>query len=505
MSLHIYPLTKTAESVQHYTLRINGVPVTPDTARVSAVPYNRRWPGHQRSIDQTELVNFVSFAADEALDFEITPPTPVDRVVVRPLSLGITPTVENGVIRFRMEKPAYCTVEPYGRHDALHIFADPMPTYADVNPDDPNVLYYGPGFHDAGIIDLKSGQTLFIDEGAVVYACVTATDAENIAILGRGILDNSRNKEEILFEANVEGNDEAVENAFRRHTIQPEYCTNVRIEGITIRDSLVYNIRPVGCRNLDIRNVKAIGCWRYNADGIDMHNCENVRIDHCFLRVFDDAICIKGFDCFYEKDVDAAVRAALYHGGQTYDVFRNVHITDITIWNDWGKSLEIGAETKGREICDVLYENCRIIHVCASPIDCMSVDDAEIHDLTWRNIDIEYDEVIPQPCIQQRDDVRYEDVPRNADYAPPLICAHLMFHHEYSRGSSRLGRIRHLRYENIRLTGRQPITVHFNGWSAESDLRDISIRGLYHNGERITQLPDEQMRIGPYCSGIVLE
>ena len=53
MSLHIYPLTKTAESVQHYTVRINGIPVTPDTARVSAVPYNRRWPGHQRSIDQT--------------------------------------------------------------------------------------------------------------------------------------------------------------------------------------------------------------------------------------------------------------------------------------------------------------------------------------------------------------------------------------------------------------------------------------------------------------------
>lgn len=187
-----------------------------------------------------------------------------------------------------MEKPAYFTVEPYGRRNALHIFADPISGYR-IDEADENVIYFGKGEHDVGMIHLRSNQTLFIDEGAVVYACVRAIDAENIRMIGRGILDNSRNKEQILFEANAENNDTAVKNAVRLHTIQLEYCTNIEIEGITIRDSLVYNIRPIACRNLDIKNVKIIGCWRYNSDGIDMHNCVNVNIENCFVRTFDDS------------------------------------------------------------------------------------------------------------------------------------------------------------------------------------------------------------------------
>ena len=175
-------------------------------------------------------------------------------------------------------------MEPYGRHNALHVFADAPAAYT-VDKNDPNVLYYGPGQHDAGMIYLQSNQTLFLDAGAVVYACVRAKDAENIKILGRGILDNSHNKETILFEANEDNNHSAIKNAKRLHTIQLEYCTNVEIDGITIRDSLVYNIRPLACRNFTVRNMKAIGCWRYNSDGIDMHNCQQVLIDHCFLRL----------------------------------------------------------------------------------------------------------------------------------------------------------------------------------------------------------------------------
>lgn len=50
------------------------------------------------------------------------------------------------------------------------------------------------------MITLTSNQTLYLDEGAVLYATVEAKDADNVRIIGRGILDNSRNKEEILFQ-----------------------------------------------------------------------------------------------------------------------------------------------------------------------------------------------------------------------------------------------------------------------------------------------------------------
>ena len=295
MALKIYQVTKTENHCEDYKVKINGNLVEVNTARVSAVPFNRRWPGHQRGLEQTELVNFLSCATDEPVVFEITPKNPFEKIEIRPRSLGIVPDkTENGTIIFTLSRPAYFTVEPYGRNNAFHVFVDPIANY-NIDLKDEDVIYYGAGEHEVGEIELKSNQTLFIDEGAVVYACVKAIDADNIKILGRGILDNSHNKEKILFKYNAENNDSAINNVQRQHTVQLEYCTDVEIEGITIRDSLVYNVRPIGCKNLHIANVKIIGCWRYNSDGIDMHNCEDVLIENCFLRTFDDSICVKGF------------------------------------------------------------------------------------------------------------------------------------------------------------------------------------------------------------------
>ena len=214
MSYKIYPVIHTENSCSDYLIYVNGTKVESNTARVSAVPFNRRWPGHQRGLEQTEKIQFLSLATDETLSIEIIPQTPFESVKIRPRSLGIIPTIENGTIKFTLDKPAYFTVEPYGRNRALHIFADPMPEY-NVNTSSPDVLYFGTGEHDVGLIELQSNQTLFIDEGAVVYACVRVIDAENIKILGRGILDNRKNKEKILFEASAENNSEAVNNAIK--------------------------------------------------------------------------------------------------------------------------------------------------------------------------------------------------------------------------------------------------------------------------------------------------
>ncbi len=498
MSMHLYPVTKTLPDAGAYSVRVNGIPAELDTARVSAMPFNRRWPGHQRSMDQSELASMLSFAADEPVTVEVTPLLPFDTAVIRPASMGIIPEICNGKIIFTVEKPGYFTLEPFGRHNALHIFADPMPRY-DADPKDENVIYYGPGEHDAGLITLHSGQTLFIDEGAVVYACVEAIDAENIRILGRGILDNRKNVEEILFEANEENNSAAVNNAFRRHTVQLEYCTGITIDGITIRDSLVYNIRPVGCKDLHIKNVKILGCWRYNSDGIDMHNCENVRIEDCFLRTFDDSICIKGFDCYYEGDVEAAVKAAMYRSGKAYDVFRNVLVRNCVIWNDWGKCLEIGAETRAEEICDVVFENCDIIHLTGPALDCMNVDYADAHDITWRDIRIELDDVIPQPMIQNTDKDTFRQ--QDPDFVPPMICAQVMFHPEYSAGGARRGRNRRLSFENIAVSGRQTILFSFCGHSDEASCSDIVIRGFTVNGAPLTS-DGCKLETDEYCRNI---
>ena len=501
MAYNIYNITKTNLNTEDYVVKINGNLVGLDTARVSAMPFNRRWPGHQRGLEQTELINFLSLETDEPLHFEIKPNKPFENVIIRPLSLGIEPQIsEDGIISFTIEKNAYFTVEPYGRNNALHIFVDPISNYnIDINSE--NVIYFGAGEHDVGFINLKSNQTLFIDEGAVVYACVRAKDAENIKIVGRGILDNSRNKEKILFECNAENNDTAINNVVREHTVQIEYCTNVEIEGITIRDSLVYNIRPIACENLHISNVKIIGCWRYNSDGIDMHNCIDVHIENCFIRTFDDSICVKGFDCYYDGEVEEAVRNAMYRNGKAYDVFKNVIVKDCVVWNDWSKCLEIGAETRAEKITNIVFEDCDIIHVTATALDCYNIDYADVHDVIYRNINVEYDDVILPPLIQCSDDEKYEN--QNPDYSPNLICVLTSYHHEYSAGGNRRGKCREFRFENIHLFGRHQPKFYFEGYDVAHKTKDVIVENVFWNGELLSKVNKENFVVKDFTENIV--
>ena len=49
MGYHAYPAVSWGEDSSDYKVLINGEEVALNTARVSKIPYNRRWPGHQRS------------------------------------------------------------------------------------------------------------------------------------------------------------------------------------------------------------------------------------------------------------------------------------------------------------------------------------------------------------------------------------------------------------------------------------------------------------------------
>ena len=88
MSYKVYPVIDTDPFCDDYLVKVNGKEVKTNTARVSAIPFNRRWPGHQRQIEQSEAVQFLSLSTDEPLTFEITPKDPFEEVKIRPKSLG---------------------------------------------------------------------------------------------------------------------------------------------------------------------------------------------------------------------------------------------------------------------------------------------------------------------------------------------------------------------------------------------------------------------------------
>lgn len=477
-----------------------GKPLPLYSARVSKYPINRRWPGYQRSKDQTELAPFAILATDGAFEMRVETEEEIRSVTVRPLAKNVTPQIGKGEVSFTLPGAGYYTVEINGHHKALHLFVDEGTEPVAVP--DGDVIFFGPGQHDVGLIELKSGQTLFIDEGAVVYSRVVARDAEDIRIMGRGILDGSRNVETILRPVGEKELEErkrgfAVSNAHREHTVVLEYCRNVSIEGITLRDSLVYNIRPVCCVGLHIEGVRIIGNWRYNSDGIDMHNCRDVVIRNCFVRTYDDSICVKGFD-YTQNEAD------MLHNGVLYDDFRNVLVEKCVIWCDWGRALEIGAETKAREICDITFRDCDVIRdVGGVACDVQNVDYADVHRVTFEDIRVEYDDVCQPPILQLSEEDSFEDV-LQSDYMPNLMGVYVSYIEEYSGNGTKRGKNRDICFRNIRVTAPKMPCSYFVGYDVGSMCEDVTVDGLWLNGERITGLEEAKIRANEFCRNINL-
>lgn len=480
MSFRVYPVAQTQDVCGDYAVYLDGERVALNTARVSADPINRRWPGHQRQIEQTELVNFLSMTVTGKVHCRVILPEPSEKVFVRPTSAGIVPTVNaDGSVEFDIPGPGCYSVEPYGTNRALHIFADSEKTYF-IDNNDGKTLYFGPGEHDVGLLELTDGMTLYLDEGAVVYATLHALGAGNIRILGHGILDNSRSREKILFEINAENNDADVGNCERLSTIEIDACKHVEIDGITIRDSLVYNINCVSCEDVRVRNIKLIGNWRFNSDGVHFASCVDCSLEDSFLRVYDDAVVVRGYEA---SELDRM--ADRPH----FDECRNILVRGNVLWNDWGMCTRIGAASLCREICDVLYEDNDMVHLNFGALDCLLCDFAEAHDFTYRRNRVEYDDRIKQPVIQGNDAQTYADFKVDPDFYPPLVDFTIEQHFEYSdrkyNPDGIAGKVHDMLIEDLDATGRHPVLCRFRGYDEEHGFSGVTMRNIRLNGQKL--------------------
>lgn len=78
----------------------------------------------------------------------------------------------------------------------------------------------------------------------------------------------------------------------RPNFIQPYRCQNVLIEGVTIRNSPMWEIHPVLCTNVTVRKVQ-IATHGPNNDGCNPESCTDVLIEDCYFDTGDDCIAVK--------------------------------------------------------------------------------------------------------------------------------------------------------------------------------------------------------------------
>jgi polygalacturonase len=273
----------------------------------------------------------------------------MSNVVIRPKSYGIKPAINGQDITFTIRKTQKATIEPNGyAYNALVIFANALET----NPpqqSDPNVIYYGPGLHTPGQINLLDNQTLYLAGGAVVRGHVYARGATNVKIMGHGIIDQSLETRQYRF-------------------INLVNCSNVTINGLILLDNSGWCVTPQYCTNVSISDMKLI-CWRSNTDGIDVVGCNGCTIDNCYIRNWDDGVVLKSFN-----------------GTDVHDVT----VQNCIFWSDLAEALEIGYELEAGRVDSVRFTNIDIIHAFHN--NALSIHNsaqAVVSDIRYEDIRIE--------------------------------------------------------------------------------------------------------------------
>jgi len=87
---------------------------------------------------------------------------------------------------------------------------------------------------------------------------------------------------------------EEIKDFLRPNLLVLTNCKKVLLEGVTFQNSPAWNLHPLMCEDLTVRNVYAKNPWyAQNGDGIDVESCKNVLIENSTFDVGDDGICIK--------------------------------------------------------------------------------------------------------------------------------------------------------------------------------------------------------------------
>jgi hypothetical protein len=227
-----------------------------------------------------------------------------------------------------------------------------------------------------GVLHLQSNVELHLAEGAVLLGSVKRADygahsasalivaeaQNNIAITGKGIIDGRGEAlmEDIyrmLHAGTLEDKEWQTYNPW--HQMRPEErnrpklveflrCSGVRIKNITIKNGLCWIQNYKECTNLDIDSVQVESNTFLNNDGIDVVDCKNVRITHCFINAADDGICLKSENrnsrCENVYVAYCRVRSsasAVKLGTASWGGFKNIRIHDIEVYDTYRSAIAL--------------------------------------------------------------------------------------------------------------------------------------------------------------------
>ncbi len=372
----------------------------------------------------------------------------VHEVKIRPLSKEIEPIINDRTITFSIDEPTKISLEINGdKLKNLHFFANSIETDKP-DPNDPDIIYFGPGVHQpedqpGDVYDIPSGKTVYIHGGAIVKAKFLVNKAENVKIIGRGIVMQPERGVEI------------------RHS------KNVTVDGLIFINPKHYTIYGGESKGLTINNIKSFSSQGWS-DGIDLMSCSDVIIDDVFMRNSDDCIAIYG------------------HRWDFYGSARNYEIKNSILWADIAHPTNIGlhgnAEKQGDTIENISFENMDVLE----------------HDEDDRN----YQGVF---AISGSDknlirNISYENIRIENIQEGQIFNFRVVYNEKYSHAPGRS--IEDVIIKDVTYTGNSPNPSIIHGFSEEHQIKDVTIENLQINGELISEPGNDNIDIGEFTKNI---
>lgn len=359
----------------------------------------------------------------------------IQDVKIRPLASDIQHTVDRNVILFRLEKPQYLSVEFNGdRLHNLHLFANPLETETYTGSSN-KVMYFGPGVHRPQDlpntqIQIPSNTTVYLAPGAVVKAKFLIDKAENVRIIGRGILDHPLRGVEIT------------------------HSKNILIDGITVVNPDHYTIFGGEANGLTIKNLKSFSCKGWS-DGIDLMCCNDVLIDNVFMRNSDDCIAIY------------AHRWSYYGGSQ------NITLQNSVLWADIAHPVNIGGHGNPEDEVGEMVEN-----IIVRNIDILEQDEDDPLYQGCMAIDCGDKNLVRKVLFE---DVRVESIQEGR-----LFHVNVRFNPKYDRQPGR--GIEDVTFRNITYNGVGENPSLIKGLDEERNVENVTFENVVINGKKMESI-----------------
>jgi hypothetical protein len=264
---------------------------------------------------------------------------------------------ENDIGTFLITNPGQYTLELNNdRNRTIHIFVDSFTEYSHSS----NEIYYGPGLYENITISPNNNQQVYIDYGAVVRGRIVAENKNNINIVGGGVIDGST----FVRDSN-------------HHTVPFDfnYCNNIQLKGISFLDPAGWTLNWYFTNNVLIENVKIITS-RSNGDGISLQSCQDVLVTKSFVRSWDDSLVVKNYPRWSNRNQQGTTK--------------NIRFEYCIIWTDLAQSMEIGYETVGEIMDNIVFEDIIVIHnYHRAVMSIHNANNANITNVAFKNITIQ--------------------------------------------------------------------------------------------------------------------